>query len=346
MTTNNRKPAGNIKPIRRKNMLILTREDMEKVFTMKDAVEADKEALKLYTEGRSEVPLRSSVSIQEENGTSLFMPAFVGGVNASGIKIVSVYPDNIEKGLTSVPASMVLLDSKTGFVNCIMDGTYLTQLRTGAVSGAATDLLARKDSKIMALIGTGGQAVSQALAAAEVRPIEEIRVFDLSPERTENFVKELKGQLPGILIKAASSSDEAVDGADIITTVTTSPRPTFDPSKVKPGAHINGVGSYTPDKRELPEEIIKKAGKVYVDTKNGVMNEAGDFIIPISNKVFTEDIITGEIGELILGRTKGRENDEEITLFKTVGSAVLDVVTADMIYKRAVKAGEGKEVTI
>lgn len=327
-------------------MLTLNNEEMKKAFTMRNAIDADKEALKLYTEGKAIVPLRTNIDVKHAQGQALFMPAFVGDVNACGVKIVSVYPNNIEKGLPSVPANMVLIDGDTGIVNCILDGTYLTQLRTGAVSGAATELLSRKDSKIMALIGTGGQAITQAISVCTVRPIEEIRVFDLNHDRTVEFVEELKKHIENVKIIASNSSDEAIENADVITTVTTSPVPTFDGSKIKKGVHINGVGSYTPDKRELDEVILKKASKVYLDTIDGVLSEAGDFIIPFNNGTLDKSIITGELGELILGTKSGRENEDDITVFKTVGSAVLDVVVAHKIYENAKALNLGTNIEI
>lgn len=329
-------------------MLILTKADIEKVFTMRDAIDADIEALKFYTEGKSIVPLRTNINIEKSQGQSLFMPAYVDGVHATGVKIVSVFPNNIEKGLTSVPASMVLMDADTGFVNCIMDGTYVTQIRTGAVSGAATELLANQDAKIMALFGTGGQAKGQLEAVLTVRKIEEVRVFDLSYERAAAFAEEMTKDLGhyGATIIPVKTSDECIENADIITTVTTAPVPTFDGSKVKKGAHINGVGSYTPDKREIDENAIQAASVIYFDTLDGVWAEAGDFVIPLNEGKITKETITGELGQLILGQTPGRKTKEDITLFKTVGTAVLDVVTAAKIYKKAKKMGIGQEIEI
>lgn len=328
-------------------MLVLSKEDIQQVFTMRDAIEADKEALKVYTQGKAIVPLRTNIPIEQSEGQALFMPAYVDGVHAAGIKIVSVFPKNIEKGLTSVPASMVLMDADTGFVSCILDGTYVTQMRTGAVSGAATELLSREDAKIMALFGTGGQAKGQLEAVLTVRNIEEVRVFDLSFERAEQFAKEVKEELKykGI-IKAVKTSDECIDNADIITTVTTSPKPTFDGKKVKEGAHINGVGSYTPDKREIDVEALKRAGHIYFDTLDGVWSEAGDVIIPEKEGLIKKSDITGELGELILGQKEGRTSQDEITVFKTVGTAVLDVVTAQRIYEKAKAQGVGKNIDI
>ena len=171
-------------------MLILKKDDIKKCFTMRDAIEADKEALEIYSEGKAKVPLRTNIDIDEKNGQNLYMPAYVGGNQAAaGLKIVSVYPDNISKGLPSVPATVITLDADTGELGAVIEGTYLTQLRTGAVQGAATELLARKDAKVGALIGTGGQAATQLEAMIEVRDLEEIRIFDIDFSRAKKFAE-------------------------------------------------------------------------------------------------------------------------------------------------------------
>lgn len=329
-------------------MLILTKQHIEQVFTMKDAIEADKEALRLYTEGKCEVPLRVNIDIPKQQGQSLFMPAYVEGLDATGVKIVSVFPNNIKQGKPSVPAQMILLDGKTGEVCAIMDGTYLTQLRTGAVQGAATDILARADSKIAVLFGTGGQASGQLEAMLNVRDLEEVRVFDLDYERAKSFAAQMQQQFASFKtrIVAVEDGDAAIVDADIITAVTTSKRPVFNGNLVKKGTHINGVGAYTPQMQELPEIIVQRADKVVFDTTEGVLAEAGDVIIPMDKGIVSKQDFAGELGQVILGQAKGRENDEEITLFKTVGTAVLDVVTAQLIYEKAMQHGVGQQVEI
>ncbi|MEH7503048.1 ornithine cyclodeaminase family protein [Neobacillus drentensis] len=329
-------------------MLVLTKEDIKKVFTMKDAIEADKEALRIYSAGKSVSPLRVNIDIPKEQGQSLFMPAYVEELDATGIKIVSVFPKNIEKGLPSVPAQMILLDGTTGEVCAILDGTYLTQLRTGAVQGAASDILAKKDAKIGALIGTGGQAATQLEAMVCVRNLQEVRVADINFERAKEFAEKMQEELAayGTKVVAVENGNAAVKDADIITSVTTSRKPVFDGTLVKKGAHVNGVGAYTPQMQELDETIVQKADKVFFDTKEGVLAEAGDFITPMEKGLVTEDDFDGELGEVILGKISGRETDEEITLFKTVGMAVLDVVTAQKIYQKAVENKIGQAVEI
>ena len=319
-------------------ILILKESDISSMITMSDIIEADKEALSIYSSQKSNIPLRSNLNVPEFNGQCLFMNGYAAPAKALGVKIVSVYPDNINKNIPSVPATMVLVNAETGMVNSLIDGTYLTRLRTGAISGLATDILSRKDSKIFALFGTGGQAVTQLEAVLTVRNIEEVRVFDISKERAEEFAKKMSdkfGKKFNVKIFAAESSDAAIDNADIITTVTTSKKPVFDANKVKKNAHINGVGSYTPEMQEIPGDILVKANKIFVDTRDGAINESGDLINPIKDGLIQKEKINGELGEVINGVIKGRENDDEMTFFKTTGSAVLDLVAAQKIYEMA-----------
>ena len=330
-------------------ILILKESDISSMISMSDIIEADKEALSIYSSQKSNIPLRSNLDIPEYKGQCLFMNGYAAPAKALGVKIVSVYPENINKNLTSVPATMVLVDAETGVVNSLIDGTYLTRLRTGAISGLATDILARKDSKIFALFGTGGQAVTQLEAVLTVRNIEEVRVYDLFKERAKEFAKKMSEKFSkkfNVKIIAAESSDEAVKNADIITTVTTSKKPVFDANKVKKNVHINGVGSYTPEMQEIPGDILVKANKIFVDTRDGAINESGDLINPIKNGLIKKEKINGELGEVINGVMKGRENDEEMTFFKTTGSAVLDLVAAQKIYEIAKKRNVGQMVDL
>lgn len=330
-------------------MLVLTKEDIESVFSMTDAIEADKEALRLFSEGKSTVPLRTNIDIPEQNGQSLYMPAYASGENPSlGVKIISIYPDNIKKDLPTSPSTMVMVNSETGIVEAVLNGTYLTQLRTGAVQGAATDLLARKDAKIAALIGTGGQAITQLEAMLTVRSLDEVRIMDIDKERAQNFVKEMTEKFSNFSTKLIAVDDvaDAVKDADIITSVTTSTQATFPGELVKHGAHINGVGAYTPEMHEIPSDLLARADKVIFDTTEGVLAEAGDIMTPLKEGLVDKSHFQGNLGDLILGKITGRENEEEITVFKTVGTAVLDVVTARQILMKAKEASVGKEIDL
>lgn len=324
-------------------MLLLSKEDIQKVFTMKDAVEADKEAFRLFSQGGCEVPLRTQIPAPGVDGCFLFMPAYAESLGYASLKNVNIFPHNAEDNLPTAPAQVLLVDGKTGIVAGVLDGTYVTSLRTGAASGAALDELAVKDAKIGALIGVGSQAADQLEAMLTVRDLEEVRVYARTKEKREAFVAKMSEQLAsyGTRIVAAESSDAAIDNADLIIAVTPSTSPVFDGSKVKPGATVSCVGSYQPQMQEMPPEVLTRADKIYFDSVDAVLSEAGDILIPLEDGTISKDDFTGDLGDLLLGKIPGRERDDEIIVFKTVGIGVQDLVTATSIYEKAKTANVG-----
>lgn len=326
-------------------MLLLSKEDIKSIFTMRDAIEADKEAFKIYTEKKSVVPLRTNIPVSKQDATMLFMPGYIEDLDCAGIKIVSVFPKNTEKGKPVTPATVLLLDGTTGEVCAILDGTYVTQLRTGAATGAAIDILAKKDSKTGALIGTGGQASAQLEAMIEARNLEKVYIYSRNIENVHKFVSEMEKSLAHYNTKfiVATSSDEAIKNADIIVTATTSKEPVIDGNKVKKGATISAVGSYLPTMHEIDEVTLTRANKIFFESTEAVLSEAGDILTPLAKGVISEANFSGELGQVINGEVLGRENDEEIIVFKTVGISVQDVVTAKKIYDKALENGIGLE---
>ena len=309
--------------------------------SMKDAILAVKEAASNYSAGKTDIPLRANLNVKEFNGNSLYMYGYVPDSKALGVKLVSVYPDNPKKGVNACPATVVLENAETGEVNALLDGTYLTRLRTGALSGAATELLSRKDSKVFALIGTGGQAECQLEAVLAVREIKEVRVYSRNIDNVKKFVEKVSvGKSQEFIV--CKTPDEVIIDADIITAVTVSNEPVFDGKKVKKGCHINGVGSYTPEMSEIDEYIVCNAKTIIVDTMDGTINETGDFLKPMKKGIFNKEMITGELGDLVDGKCSGRKNEEDITFFETTGSAVFDLVTGQKIYELALKKGMGQ----
>lgn len=327
-------------------MIILNKKSIEKVFTMKDAIKSSSDAMAFYSAGKSDVPLRIVNDVSKKDGKVLYMPGYVEEAKALGIKIVSTFPENKDKSLPTVPSTMILIDDETGIVNAILDGTYLTQIRTGAIAGLATELLSRKNSKVFTLIGTGGQARQQLEAVLAVRDIKTVQIITRGKEKGQKFIDEVKKDHDNIDIFLVEDKHEAIRNSDIITAVTTSSTPVFEGKDLKEGTHINGVGSYRPDMVEIDEETMLKADKIYTDTMEGVLNESGDFINLLKSGKLKEEDITGEIGDYILGNIKGRENEKEITLFKTTGTAVLDIISARSIYENAVKKEIGEKVDI
>ena len=318
-------------------MIYLSSNDIRRVFSMRDAIEADKNAFIRQSRKECITPLRINFDIELGAGQSLFMPAHIKGLNATGVKIVSVFPENASKGKPVVPATMILLNDETGEVEAILDGTELTRLRTGALSGAATDILANKNAAIGALFGTGGQAASQLCAMLEARNLKEVRIYDIDPDRISKFIKEQEKDAlsRGAKLIKVNSPEQTVEGADVITTVTTSRKPVFSGNWIKQGAHINGIGAYTPEMAELDPDLLVKADRIFIDNKEAVFSEAGDFIQPINSGKLKTEKISGELGEVLEGKIPGRKSETDITVFKSVGFAALDVVAAQEIVIRA-----------
>jgi len=323
---------------------VLSREDVRRALPMREAVEAMKRAFAQLSRGQAQVPLRVALPVERHKGVTLFMPGYLAADDRMAVKIVSVFNDNPAKGLPLIHALVVVVDAETGAPTAVMDGTYLTALRTGAASGAATDLLAREDARVAAIFGAGVQGRTQLEAVCAVRPIEAAWVYDVDPKRAATYAEEMAGRL-GIPIRVASTPAEAVRAADVICTATTATAPVFDDADVRPGTHINAIGAYTPQMQEVPAETVVRA-KVVIDHREASLAEAGDLIIPLQQGLITEDHIWAELGEIAAGLKPGRTDPEEITLFKSVGVAVQDVAAAAAVLEAAERLGLGVEVPL
>ncbi len=312
---------------------------------MADAIEGLKGAYAQLSTGRAIMPLRSHVDIPNA-GTSLVMPAFLPQQGALTVKVVSVFPNNVVQGLPIIHGLVLVVDSTTGVPQAVLEGGTLTAIRTGAASGAATDILARQDACTVAVFGSGVQARTQLEAVCTVRDIQEALVFSLKREEAEAFVADLAGigPIPANL-KIAQDAHTAVAAADIICAATTSKTPVFDGRLLKPGTHINGVGSFTPQMQEIDLSTVLRS-RVVVDSRTAVWEEAGDLIIPLQNGDITEDHIAAELGEIIAGLLPGREHDQQITFFKSVGVAVQDAAAANITFKNALKYNLGTSLSM
>ncbi|SNB63977.1 ornithine cyclodeaminase family protein [Thermoflexus hugenholtzii] len=310
-----------------------TAEDIRRALPMREAIEAMRAAFIAFSEGRAHIPQRLSISIPEQEGITLVMPGYVPP-DALGLKVVSVFPRNPARGLPTLSALVVMLDPETGAPAALLDGAFLTAWRTGAASGLATDLLARPDAESLALIGAGAQARTQLLAVAAVRSLRRVRVYSRTPARAQALIEELRGQ-EGIPedIAVAPTPEAAVAEADIVCTATNSSVPVFDGRALQPGTHINAIGSFTLEMRELDEETFRRAARVVVDSRAAALAEAGEVVWAIRQGILREaDLV--ELGEIAAGRRPGRERPEEITLFKSVGLAVQDLVAAQRVWQR------------
>jgi len=310
-------------------MRYITDDEVRRALTMPEAIRAVKETYIQLSTGQARVPARTSLEIPEFRTTALVMPAFLPRTKRLGLKLISLCEDNPSKGLPLIQAVAILMDAELGTPLAVMDASYLTAVRTGAASGVATDVLAAKDARVAAIFGAGVQGKTQLEAVVAVRPIRKALVFDISPRAAAAYAAEMGRRLS--LDVEPASSPEALREVDIICTATTSTVPIFSDRDLKPGVHINAVGSYKPHVREIPGETIRRA-KVYVDQKQACLEEAGDLIIPLREKLIDEGHILAEIGEVLAGLKPGRGSDDEVTVFKSVGNAALDLAMASLVF--------------
>lgn len=327
-------------------MLILTADEVRKALPMNEAIQAMKQAYASLSDGRAVAPLRTRLPIPNSDALSLFMPAYVHAADnqALAVKAVSLFPTNPARGLAYIQAAVLVFDPQTGRAAALLEGSSLTAIRTGAAGGAAVDLLSRADSRIAAIFGAGAQGRTQLEAACTARKIETVYIFDPDMHKAGVFADEMKGKGPIPRdIRVASIPKEAVEHADIICTATTSTKPVFDDKDLRAGTHISAVGSYTPEMQEVPAETVRRA-KVVVDSYSASLEEAGDLLQPIRAGLFDESHIHAELGEIVLGRKPGRESNDEITYFKSVGVAVQDAMAAQVALENARKMNIGKEV--
>lgn len=333
-------------------MLILNAADVRTALPMPLAIDAMKQAFAAFSDGKALVPPRIHLPIVPHSGISLVMPSFVDGETtadqALAVKVVSLFDGNQVRGLARIQAAVVVLEPDTGRPIALLDGAMLTAIRTAAASGAATDLLARRDSRTVALFGAGVQATTHLFAMCSARPIETIFVCGRTPSKIAEFVEhaarvlaDISRNTPKIIV--AESPRQALADADIVCCTTTSSIPIFDDADLKPGVHINAVGSYTPQAREVPPETVRRA-LVVVDGRHAAWEEAGDLIQPMQAGLIGREHIHAELGELVLDRKTGRIDDRQVTFFKSVGLAVQDAVAARFALENAARLKLGQEV--
>lgn len=320
-------------------MRILSGADVRAACDMRCAIEAMREAFGALSSGGATVPLRTA--IETMGGVSLFMPAYLHRRRVAGAKVVSVSPGNVERDLPAIHAVVIVLDATTGVPTALMDGTWLTALRTGAAGGLAADLLARPDASVVALYGAGVQARTQLEAVRCVRSVEAVRVVS----RTRTSAVRLARELTGVDASVPDRPDDALEGADIVIAATSSATPVFDGTQVAPGTHVTAIGSYTPGMREVDVGLLSRA-RIFVDQREAALAEAGDLACPIAEGDLSEGDIVGEIGEIVLDRIQGRRSPEDITYFKSVGNAVQDVAVASHVLERAMATGRGLDVEL
>ena len=311
-------------------VLIADQKLVTEVFPMGEAIPTMRKALTMLAEGDVVMPLRSYLGLPGDAVMGL-MPSYMGGLEAVGVKVIAAFPANFGTEFDTHQGVVLFFDTERGLLRAIVDATAITAIRTAAVSGLVTDLLARPDAGDLAIVGAGTQATTHLQAMRAVRPVRRVRVYSLPAESATAFA-ERESRRTGLPVEAVATAEEAVAGADLICTTTTSSEPVVHGAWVAPGAHVNAVGAYNPANRELDSELVARA-RLYADRRESMLSEAGEFLIPKGEGLFGDEHIVGEIGELLAGRVAGRRSPEEITLFKSLGIAIEDLASAHRIYE-------------
>ena len=325
-------------------MLVISANEQKNLVNMNEVIEYAALALKEFSAERTITPIRGSLPFANEQNTALIMPSVAEGLGALGLKVVIVAPHNKEIGKKTINGIVMLSDFQTGEPLALLEGSYLTMIRTGALSGVATKHLARHNAKTLCIIGTGEQAKGIAEAVFAVRNIEKVILYNRTEEKAYAFAQYIQETFnkPAYVY---ASPNEAISEADIIVTTTNASTPVFTET-LKKGVHINAVGSFRPSMQELPSHAIANANKVVVESKEAALEETGDLQVPIKEGLFEASDIHAELGQIISGEKAGRENDEEITIFKSVGLAVVDIIVAKYLYEKAVERGMGTMIQL
>lgn len=319
--------------------LLLSEADVRALLPMPDLIEAMRPALRQYSAGAAQQPLRTVLEIGAAKSFFGIMPATLPEPAAMGTKLVTVYAANREMGLPSHLATIVLLDPATGALLAIVDGRLITEARTAAVSAVSADALARPDASTLAIIGSGVQARSHLEALACVRQLKDVRVWSPHRDRVDAFVADMQPHTRATL-RGARSAQHAVDGADLVVLATASHTPVVGAPWIADGAHICAIGACRPTHREMDAALVARA-RTFVDSRTGALAEAGDIVLAIQEGAIVAAHIAGELGELLAGRVEGRQDANQVTLFKSLGMAVEDVAAAHLAYSRALERGAG-----
>ncbi|WP_054950874.1 ornithine cyclodeaminase family protein [Numidum massiliense] len=327
-------------------MLILAEQDIQKNYLMRDAIADLKRGLAAKNEGLIDNPHRTVIEFPKHQASALYMPSADLAEEITAVKVVSIFPENPQRGKPTTQGVMLLTDAQTGEHLCMMNASYLTRLRTGALSGIATEKLARVDAKTLGVIGTGAMAFEQVLGVLEVRDIEKIALFNRTREKAEQFKEKLLAYGVRQEIVVAQAVAELVREADIICCATRSNTPVFDGNDLQPGTHINGVGSYLPSMREVDLRTIERADKIVVDDLTGVKEEAGELMHANEESDWSFSYIYAELSQVSGREGLIRETNEEVTFFKSVGAAYFDLAVAKGIYFKARVLGFGKEAIV
>jgi ornithine cyclodeaminase len=322
---------------------LLNEDDVKALLPMKDLVSAMESALSRFSRGEVLQPVRTVLTVGPTRAYFGLMPAFIPEPASLGAKLVTVFNQNHARGLPSHLATILLLDPDTGSLLALLDGRYITESRTAAVSAVSARLLAAKGADTLAIIGSGVQARSHLEAFASVLPLRDVRIWSPNADHRHRFAKEMSGH--AVAVRAAGSPADAVRGAGLIVLATSSASPVIEDGWVQAGAHVVSVGACRPDQREMDPAMVARA-RLFVDSRAAALVESGDIVQGIRDGRFTDAHLRGELGEVAMGRATGRTSPADVTIFKSLGMAVEDVVAADLVYRRAVATAAGRELEL
>jgi len=323
-------------------MLLLSEKQVQGLIDIDELIAALEQAHIQYSTGNAVMPVRLVVPLPQIDGRITSMPGYLNQDKALGMKVVTYFQNNPKQNLPAILATIMLFSAETGKMIAAMDGSYITAIRTACASAMATKVLANPQTPVLGILGAGVQARAHIQALARVRKLEKIKLY--SPSGAAALKQEMAPQVQAT-IEATKSPDEAVRNADLVVTVTTAKEPILNMDWLKPGVHINAVGSHRPDMREIDGATLARA-KVVVDSQEAIMAECGDILLAIKEGSIAKEKIHGEIGEVLAGTKAGREHGDEVTLYKSVGIAIQDVATANLVYHKALKQEVGTTVEI
>jgi ornithine cyclodeaminase len=320
-------------------VLLVNEREVHALLTLEACIPLMREALATLARGDAVLPLRTKVGLPDGSGLLGLMPGYLGQPRSFGLKVVSVMPGNHGTAYDSHQGVVMLFGVEHGEPQAILDGASITAIRTAAASGAATDTLAREDAGDLALLGSGAQARTHLEAMRVVRPLRRVRVWSRSAERAAAFARDASART-GLAVEPASSAEAAVRGADLICTTTSAREPVLRGEWLEPGTHVNAVGACFRPFRELDTAAVRRA-RFFTDCRESCMNEAGDFLIPLEEGAIQASHLLAEVGEVFLGRARGRTAPEDVTVFESLGIALEDLASAHFIRERAIATGTG-----
>ena len=325
-------------------MLVLSEQQVQCLIDIDELIVALEQAHVQYSTGKAVMPVRLVVPLPQIQGRITSMPGFLTQDKALGMKVVTYFQDNPKNNLPAILATIMLFSAESGKMIAVMDGSYITAIRTACASAMATKALANTHTEVLGILGAGVQARAHIQALTHVRQFAKIKLYSPSGTSATAVKKDLESQIQ-VTIEVAKGAEATVRDADLLVTVTTAKEPILKSDWLKSGAHINAVGSHRPDLREIDGSTLARA-KIIVDARDAIMAECGDILLALREKSIAENAIHAEIGEVLAGTKAGRQSVDEITLYKSVGIAIQDVAAAHLVYRKALERRIGTDVEV